>query len=60
MSSQNVGKMMMANGAPSSPQLMGDFPCAQQELFNKSAMNISEKITASRNKHGVKEGGEEL
>lgn len=50
---------MMLNGAASSPQLMGNCPQAQEELFHKSAMNISE-ITASENNYVLKQGGEEF
>lgn len=60
MSTQNVGKMMMLNGALGSPRLMGGCPCAQEELFNNSAMNISEKTTASKNNYVLKQGGEEF
>lgn len=51
---------MMLNGAASSPQLMGNCPRAQEELFRKSAMNISEEITASENNYVLKQGGEEF
>lgn len=55
MSNQNVGKMMMLNEAVSSPQLMGNCPHAQEELFHKSAMNISEETTASENNYVLKQ-----
>lgn len=54
MLSQNISKMMV-NEAPSSPQVMDDFPCAQK-LFNKPARNTSEEITASRNNYVLKRG----